>query len=67
MRGNREPLWTIPPADLDAHVAALPELERFEQLPELARNAYNTVAAPSQTRPIRLVPQSSPRCSDNPD
>ena len=40
---HREPLWRIAPASLDAHVAALPELERFEQLPHLAQNAYGTV------------------------
>src|SRR5207247_8630964 len=40
---RREPLWRIAPASLDARVGALPELERFEQLPHLAQNAYGTV------------------------
>ena len=38
-----EPLWRVAPASLDASVAALPEPERFEQLPNLARNAYGTI------------------------
>jgi hypothetical protein len=40
---NRETLWAPPPASLDARVASLPEAERFQQLPGLARNAYHTL------------------------
>ena len=40
---NRETLWAPPPASLDARVASLPEAERFQQLPGLARSAYLTL------------------------
>ena len=40
---NRETLWAPPPASLDARVASLPEAERFQQLPGLARNAYGAL------------------------
>jgi hypothetical protein len=32
--------WIVPPARQYAYVSALPETERFEQLPEYARSAY---------------------------
>jgi uncharacterized protein (TIGR03435 family) len=40
---NRVPLWSVAPESLDARVAALPERDRFEQLPELASHAYRTI------------------------
>jgi hypothetical protein len=43
-RANREPLWRLSPASLDFRVAALPDADRFEELPGLARDAYQTVA-----------------------
>jgi uncharacterized protein (TIGR03435 family) len=43
-RNNHEPLWRVAPASRDAYVAALSERERFEQLPNLARDAYGMVA-----------------------
>jgi BlaR1 peptidase M56 len=45
---NRETLWAPPPASLDARVASLPEAERFQQLPGLARNAYHTLEGVSR-------------------
>jgi hypothetical protein len=41
-RGS-EPLWRVPPASQYDSVLALPEAERFEQLPNLARSSYATV------------------------
>jgi hypothetical protein len=43
-RANHEPLWRPSPASLDFRVAALPDADRFEELPSLARDAYQTVA-----------------------
>jgi hypothetical protein len=42
-RRSRQPLWRPAPASLDATVAALPEAQRFQQLPDLARDAYITL------------------------
>jgi hypothetical protein len=38
-----EPLWSAPPAKAYDSVAALPEAERFEQLPHLARAACEAI------------------------
>lgn len=38
-----EPLWSAPPARAYETVAALPEIERFEQLPHLARTACQSL------------------------
>jgi uncharacterized protein (TIGR03435 family) len=43
-RNNHEPLWRVAPASRDAYVAAMPERQRFEQLPDLARDAYGMIA-----------------------
>jgi uncharacterized protein (TIGR03435 family) len=42
-RDNHEPLWRVAPASRDAYVAAMTERQRFEQLPDLARDAYGMV------------------------
>jgi hypothetical protein len=38
-----EPLWSVPPAQLSDSVAALPEADRFERLPGLARTACQSI------------------------
>lgn len=38
-----EPLWRVAPAFQYDHYSALPEAERFEQLPRLARDAYAAI------------------------
>jgi beta-lactamase regulating signal transducer with metallopeptidase domain len=43
-RKNADPLWRVAPADRDAYVAALPERQRFEELPGLAKDAFGMVA-----------------------
>jgi beta-lactamase regulating signal transducer with metallopeptidase domain len=43
-RRNSEPLWRVAPADRDAYLAALPERQRFEALPELAKDAFRMVS-----------------------
>jgi beta-lactamase regulating signal transducer with metallopeptidase domain len=43
-----EPLWSAPPAQRYASVAALPEAERFEELPDLARTACEGVESISR-------------------
>jgi beta-lactamase regulating signal transducer with metallopeptidase domain len=43
-RRNSEPLWRVAPADRDAYVAALPERRRFEELPDLAKDAFRMVS-----------------------
>ncbi len=43
-RRNSEPLWRVAPADRDAYVAALPERQRFEELPDLAKDAFRMVS-----------------------
>jgi beta-lactamase regulating signal transducer with metallopeptidase domain len=43
-RRNAEPLWRVAPADRDAYVAALPERQRFEELPDLAKDAFRMVS-----------------------
>jgi beta-lactamase regulating signal transducer with metallopeptidase domain len=47
-RNNREPLWRVPPASLDARIASLPEAERFQQMPGLAHGAYLTLESISR-------------------
>jgi beta-lactamase regulating signal transducer with metallopeptidase domain len=42
-RNRGEPLWPEPPMLQYASISALPEGERFEQLPDLARRAYATL------------------------
>ena len=41
--GGAEPLWRVPPALQYEYVSALPESERFGQLPDRARHAYEAL------------------------
>jgi tetratricopeptide (TPR) repeat protein len=41
---NSEPFWRVAPASRDAYLAALPERQRFEELPSLARNSYRMIS-----------------------
>jgi hypothetical protein len=43
-----EPLWSAPPAQRYASVASLPEAERFEELPDLARTACEGIESISR-------------------
>jgi hypothetical protein len=38
-----EPLWSAPPAELYDSIASLPEAERFERVPQLARDACRRI------------------------
>ena len=43
-RRNSLSTWRVAPADRDAYVAALPERQRFEELPDLAKDAFRMVS-----------------------